>query len=83
MGLPELPDVLRYHVLNSVPLSSGITDGMLTTTLLTTTLQGKNVRFEVDGDVLRVNGPKIISLDVKTINGVIHVIDAVLIPPVG
>lgn len=76
LGLPELTDTLRYHVLNGAVLSSSITDGMTATTL-----QGKDVRFEVDGDTVKINGANIIASDVETANGVIHVIDAVIIPP--
>ncbi len=76
LGLPELTDTLRYHVLNGAVLSGAITDGMSATTL-----QGKDVRFEVDGDAIKINGANIIASDVETANGVIHVIDAVIIPP--
>ncbi len=76
LGLPELTDTLRYHVLNGAVLKSAITDGMSATTL-----QGKDVRFEVDGDAAKINGANIIATDVETANGVIHVIDAVIILP--
>jgi uncharacterized surface protein with fasciclin (FAS1) repeats/nucleoid-associated protein YgaU len=76
LGLPELTDTMRYHVLSSGVLSSDITDGMTATSL-----QGKDVRFEVDGDTVKINGANIIAADVETANGVIHVIDAVIIPP--
>jgi len=76
LGLPELTDTLRYHVLSGDALSSTITDGMSATTL-----QGKDVRFEVDGEAIKINGANIIATDVQTANGIIHVIDAVIIPP--
>ena len=76
LGLPELPDTLRYHVLSGAILSTDITDGMTSSTL-----QGKAVRFELDGDAVKINGANIIAADVETANGIIHVIDAVIIPP--
>ncbi len=76
LGLPELTDTLRYHVLSGAALSTGLSDGMAATTV-----QGKDVRFEVDGDAVKINGANIIAADVETANGVIHVIDAVIIPP--
>ena len=76
LGLPELPDTMRYHVLSGSILSSDLTDGMTASTL-----QGKAVRFEVDGESVKINGANIIAADVPAANGVIHVIDAVIIPP--
>ncbi|MEZ4614341.1 MAG: fasciclin domain-containing protein [Caldilineaceae bacterium] len=76
LGLPELTDTLRYHVLSGAVRSEDITDGMSATTL-----QGKAVRFEIDGDTIKINGANIIAADVETANGIIHVIDAVIIPP--
>jgi len=76
LGLPELTDTMRYHVLSGSILSGDLTDGMTASSL-----QGKAVRFEVDGDAVKINGANIIAADVATANGVIHVIDAVIIPP--
>ena len=76
LGLPELADTLRYHVLSGIVLSDALADGTSTTTL-----QGKDVRFEVDGDTIKINGATLIATDVETTNGAIHVIDAVIIPP--
>jgi uncharacterized surface protein with fasciclin (FAS1) repeats/nucleoid-associated protein YgaU len=76
LGLPELPDTLRYHVLNSVAQAEAITDG-----LQLATLQGKDVTFAIDGTGAKINGANIIATDIEASNGVIHVIDAVIIPP--
>ena len=76
LGLPEFPDVLRFHVLDGAVLSTDISDGMSATTL-----QGKAVSFELDGTTVQINGANIIATDVETANGIIHVIDAVIIPP--
>jgi uncharacterized surface protein with fasciclin (FAS1) repeats len=45
------------------------------------TLAGDRVRFTVSGSTVRVNDARITAVDVKASNGVIHVIDTVLLPP--
>ena len=76
LALPELTDTLRYHVLNGETVAESITDG-----LQAATLQGKQVTFEIDGTGAKINGANIIATDIQAANGVIHVIDAVIIPP--
>ncbi len=76
LALPELADTLRYHVLNGVTPVESITDGSQATTLL-----GKGVNFEVDGAAAKINGANIVANDIAASNGMIHVIDAVIIPP--
>ena len=46
-----------------------------------TTVNGADVRIRVDGDGVRVNDANVVTTDVFASNGVIHVIDAVLLPP--
>lgn len=76
LGLPELADTLRYHVLDGSVLSNSLADGDSATTL-----QGSDVSFAVSGDSIAINGATLIATDVETANGVIHVIEAVIIPP--
>jgi len=45
------------------------------------TVLGEPVTITVDGDKVMVNDAQVIITDVEASNGVIHVIDAVLIPP--
>ena len=44
------------------------------------TLSGKSVSLKVKGDNVMINKSKVVKADIKTKNGVIHVIDTVLIP---
>jgi uncharacterized surface protein with fasciclin (FAS1) repeats len=44
------------------------------------TLQGGMLTFSVDGDVIMVNDATVVAADIEAANGVIHVIDAVLVP---
>lgn len=76
LALPELADTLRFHVLNGKTSAESITNG-----LKAATLQGKQVTFEIDGTGAKINGANIIATDIQASNGVIHVIDAVIIPP--
>ena len=78
--LPEnkakLASILKYHVVSGRIYSD---DAVAAGTA--TTLEGSSVRISVDGDVGRVNGAKLLSTDIDASNGVIHVIDSVLLPP--
>ena len=76
LPLQTLTDVLLFHVLAGQVVSTDIFDQMEAVTQ-----QGKSVRFEVDGDTVKVNGANIVVKDVLGSNGVIHVIDAVIQPP--
>ena len=74
----DLTQILLYHVLGSKAMAADVTDG-----LEVETLQGSTVKFSVkDGNVM-INDAMIIAFDVEASNGVIHVIDAVIIPPAG
>jgi len=73
---PALTDVLTYHVVGSkVPASVAVT---LTEA---TMLDGKKVSVRFDGHDLFINNSKVIAKDIQAKNGIIHVIDTVLLPP--
>jgi transforming growth factor-beta-induced protein len=72
----ELADILLYHVVSGEVLSTDLTAGDVPT------LNGKNVTVSFDGDDVFINGAKVTTADIQTDNGVVHVIDAVMIPPV-
>jgi uncharacterized surface protein with fasciclin (FAS1) repeats len=46
-----------------------------------TTAQGKQLTVKVENQTVMVDGATIIITDIETKNGVIHVIDSVMIPP--
>ncbi len=74
---PEaLAAVLTYHVVAGELLSPGV---VAATSL--TTLNGAAVEVTVEGGAVRINNAQVVAVDVKATNGVIHVIDAVLLPP--
>ena len=70
-----LSDILLYHVLSGSVQSSEVTDG-----LTATAANGDILTFAV-GDSVMVNDATVTTPDVMASNGVIHVIDKVLIPP--
>jgi len=76
--LPENKDVLakilKYHVVSGKVLAADVKDGDVAT------VEGQNVTLSTAGGVT-VNGAKVIQADVMASNGVIHVIDAVILPP--
>ena len=75
LTVPQLTDVLKYHVVGQKVLSTELTAGMVPT-LLT----GKSVTISLTGGV-KVNDANVAIADVVATNGVIHVIDKVLLPP--
>jgi uncharacterized surface protein with fasciclin (FAS1) repeats len=74
--VPALTGVLTYHVIGgAVPASTVVTLDKATT------LQGTDVSIAVEGDgTVRINDASVLITDVETTNGIIHVIDTVLIP---
>jgi uncharacterized surface protein with fasciclin (FAS1) repeats len=68
--------VLLYHVVKgSVPASTVVT------LKSAKTLAGANVKIRVTGSRVFVNNARVVTTDVGASNGVIHVINRVLIPP--
>jgi uncharacterized surface protein with fasciclin (FAS1) repeats len=45
------------------------------------TLQGSTAGFTIDGGTVMIADATIVTTDIETSNGVIHVIDAVILPP--
>ena len=73
-----LVDILLYHVAPGAVASSAVTDG-----LTVTMVNGANATFAVlaDGTVM-IGDANVTTADVQASNGIIHVIDTVLMPPV-
>eukprot|EP00529_Nitzschia_sp_RCC80_P025813 CAMPEP_0113495032 /NCGR_PEP_ID=MMETSP0014_2-20120614/29405_1 /TAXON_ID=2857 /ORGANISM="Nitzschia sp." /LENGTH=353 /DNA_ID=CAMNT_0000388927 /DNA_START=170 /DNA_END=1231 /DNA_ORIENTATION=+ /assembly_acc=CAM_ASM_000159 len=80
LGTTDLPadlisTLLTYHVVEGIAPASAITEG-----LELETLQGEVITFSLEGGAPTVNGAGIIATDVLANNGIVHVIDAVLVP---
>ena len=72
----QLKQILLYHV---VPGNYQASDLVNMTTLKT--LQGANLTINVTKDAVYINNAKVVVTDIRTDNGVIHVVDMVLMPP--
>lgn len=72
-----LKDVLTYHVVSGKVMSTDLSDGMMVDTV-----NGAQLRVTVgeDGSVM-IGDATVTTADIETSNGVIHVIDTVLVPP--
>jgi len=71
----QLVSVLTYHVVPAKVMSTDLSDGANAPTV-----QGETVMVDLS-DGVRINNANVVKADIKTSNGVIHVIDAVLLPP--
>ncbi len=72
--IPALSNILTYHVVSGRVMSTDLTNGMEAVTV-----QGQTVTILIDNGVT-VNGANVVTADIEASNGVIHVIDAVLLP---
>lgn len=68
--------ILTYHVVPGTVMSGDLSDG-----LQAETVQGSNVTIGVGYNSVTVNGANVVQADVVASNGVVHVIDAVILPP--
>jgi uncharacterized surface protein with fasciclin (FAS1) repeats len=71
----QLTGILTYHVVAGKVMSSDLTDGMTATTV-----NGQTVTIHLKNGKVMVNNAEVIIADVATDNGVIHAINAVLMP---
>ena len=73
----KLTAILTYHVVAGKVMSGDLSDG-----LSAATVNGANITIGTMGGVT-VNGANVTKADIEASNGVIHVIDAVILPPEG
>jgi len=73
----DLKSILTYHLVSGKVMSTDLTNGMTPATV-----NGAKVTIAIDGSKVTVNKvATVTTADVKCSNGVIHIIDAVLLPP--
>jgi hypothetical protein len=75
LALPNLGEILQYHVVAGEAFSDDLEDGQMITTLL-----GQDVTVSIDDAGVMINEAMVIIADLEAENGVVHVIDAVLVP---
>lgn len=70
----KLIGILTYHVLPAEVMSKDVTSGSVET------VNGKSAVVKVSDNGVTIDGANVVKADIKTSNGVIHVIDRVILP---
>ena len=73
--LPQLTDILKHHVVGDSVMSGMLTNGQTVTTLL-----GTDVTITINSSGVFIDNALVTVADLVGDNGVVHVIDAVLLP---
>jgi len=73
--IPALTDVLLYHVVPGKVMAADVVN-----LSSATTVQGSDLTITVEDGAVMINDALVVTADIETSNGVIHVIDAVLLP---
>jgi uncharacterized surface protein with fasciclin (FAS1) repeats len=74
----QLAAILTYHVVPGKVMAADVVK-----LNEAKTVNGKTVNVKVDGNTVMINDAKVTATDVAASNGVIHVIDTVILPPNG
>ncbi|MEM9829093.1 MAG: fasciclin domain-containing protein [Bacteroidota bacterium] len=72
----KLAAVLTYHVVSGEVASTDLSDGMAATTV-----EGSDAKVTLSDGEAMIEGAKVVAADVKASNGIVHIIDAVILPP--
>lgn len=71
----KLTGILTYHVVAGNVLAADLTDGQIVKTL-----NGKDLKVSIKDGKVMINGANVTAADLAGSNGVIHVVDSVLMP---
>ena len=74
-NLEILQQILTYHVVSGAVFSTDVATGDVPS------VEGSTIAVEVTDSGVTVNGANVVAVDIEASNGVIHVIDAVILPP--
>ena len=77
-NIPQLTDILLHHVVNNNVMSSMLSNNQVVTTLL-----GTDVTVTIINGMVYIDNAMVTVADIVADNGVVHVIDAVLLPTVS
>ena len=72
----QLVDILTYHVTEGSVMAANLSNGMMVNTL-----NGKQLNVKINGDKVMINEANVTMPNVEASNGVVHVIDKVMLPP--
>lgn len=71
----QLTSILTYHVVSGNVMAADLTDGQIVTTL-----NGQELTVSIANGVVKINGATVTAADLAGSNGVIHVVDGVILP---
>jgi len=71
----KLQNVLKYHVVDGAAMAADLSDGQELTTL-----QGETLTVKIADGKVMINGAEVVMADVNASNGVVHVINKVVVP---
>ncbi len=71
----KLQSVLKYHVVAGTVMAADLQDGQEVTTL-----QGEKLKVSIKDGVVMIGAAQVTAADIETSNGVVHTINAVLVP---
>jgi uncharacterized surface protein with fasciclin (FAS1) repeats len=71
----KLKSILTYHVVSGAVMAA---DAMKLTSAKT--VEGSELTIKVDGETVMIDSAKVVAADIKCSNGVIHIIDSVIMP---
>ena len=72
----QLVAILTYHVIPSKVMSTDLSNGMKAETV-----NGAKIKVGINNGTVKINGATVIKADISASNGVVHVIDQVILPP--
>lgn len=72
----QLAAILKYHVVSGKVMSSDLSNGQKAATV-----QGEKVGVSIKNGTVKIDGAQVVMADVQAKNGVVHVIDKVILPP--
>lgn len=72
----QLQSVLTYHVVGAEVMSGDLEDGMMAKTV-----EGSEATISLNYGKAKVDNATVVNADINASNGVVHVIDAVILPP--
>jgi transforming growth factor-beta-induced protein len=75
-----LTDILLFHVINGMVMSADVAAALEGGAFSTATLQGQYIDVAQTPMGITINGANLVTVDITASNGVIHVIDAVILP---
>jgi uncharacterized surface protein with fasciclin (FAS1) repeats len=72
----KLVSILTYHVVGAKVMSTDLSNGQKAKTV-----EGQDIKVTLDNSGVMINDAKVVAADVSASNGVVHVIDKVILPP--